>query len=285
MRRWTQARCSASVKQASEPAANAGRRRVELVPVQPSKEGRPPDRPRPGPISASASIRPDDKLIQPQVIAIVAGQRLRNATQAVVPGEAAEGELGRQPVAGVVGMMEVGLQQADERPPPSMPIDAVVAAAGQRVMWNSRGKPASASKAVISGISGQDLAICTRRFRLSKASAGTSFAVPAEHEQILAGTAEARSGLLTLHAAYHSSSSSISISAHDATRQWASRCAARWDRRGSCGFRGKTARGEELRQVVNEMRAAELVDPRHLLLLGLVGNGCGRPPGRSAPDR
>ena len=48
MRRSTQARCSASVKQASEPLGKRSGRRVELVPVQPDEKGRRPDRPRPG---------------------------------------------------------------------------------------------------------------------------------------------------------------------------------------------------------------------------------------------
>ncbi len=69
-----------------------------------------------------------NEFVEPQVIAVVAGERLWEATQTVIPGEAGEGELGPQPVARVVGMMELGLQQEGcSRTIDS--IDAVVAAA------------------------------------------------------------------------------------------------------------------------------------------------------------
>ena len=49
--------------------------------------------------------------------------------------------------------------------------------------------------------------------------------------------------------------------------------------------RAKFRRREDFRQVVNEMRAADLVDPRDLLLPWTRENECGRPQDRSAPDR
>ena len=70
-----------------------------------------------------------DELIQPEMVAIIAGKGLREATQAAFPGEAGEGELGPQPVARVVGMMEIGLQQA-RRSTTIEPIDAIIAATG-----------------------------------------------------------------------------------------------------------------------------------------------------------